>query len=364
MRAFLLRLLAFRVDRTLVRLAAALVCLGIATAWLEWGVDRLEPLPGAPAVRPLVEPETLDTFGLAERPGRGRVVIAQGAVSLENATQDGIVALDVHLAPRPGIAGLRIAATLATRAVQPAGDWRSGAHLRLVGRDAEGRALYGSALHLVRLVGSRAPFLARQDVQLPAGSVAGTLVIELVRASGRLEVQNLVIQPLRDRPLFLIARAGLIAGWILVGGLMLAHLLRALGTPLVATTLGLAAVASIVLLLMPAAPREALLGEVAELFGLRGVDPETVGDLGHVALFAVLGAIAVVWARTAPLWILLVILALAAPLAEYLQVLTDSRTADPSDALRNLLGAAAGAALGLLVRRRREDEAALAGRGS
>lgn len=364
MRAVVLRLLAFRVDRTLARLVAALVCLAAATAWLQWGVDRLEPLPGAPTIRPLVEPESLDSFGLAERPGRGRVVVAEGALALENETQDGIVALDVHLAPRPGIAGVRIVATLATRAVQPAGDWRSGAHLRLVGRDREGRALYGSALHLVRLVGSRAPFVARQDVQLPAGSVAGTLVIELVRASGRLEVQNLAIQPLRDRPLFLIARAGLIAGWILVGGLTLVHLLRALGTPLVATTLGLAAVASIVLLLMPADPREALLGEVAALLGLGGVEPETLGDFGHVALFGLLGAIAVGWARTVPLWILVAVLAVAAPLAEYLQVLTDSRTADPSDALRNLLGAAAGVALGLLVRRRGVDEAVLAGRGS
>jgi hypothetical protein len=351
LRAWLLRLLAVRPDRTLLRLLAAMACLASATAWLHWGVARLEPLPGGPLVRPLSEPPSVESFGLRERPGRGRVVIGDGALVLESDGASGIVALDVHLAPRSELAGLRVVATLASEAILPAGDWRSGAHLRLVGRDREGRALYGSSLHLTRLVGSRAPFVTRRDVQLPPGSVAGTLVIELVRASGRLEVRDLTLLPLRDRPLFLFARSTLIAAWIVVVAWTLVRLLRSIRSPWLAAALGLGALVVIVLLVLPGATEQGLLALVAGLLGVGGVDPGRLGDAAHVLVFAGLALVASAAVREVSPWVVLLTLALAAPIAEYVQLLAEGRDVDPFDALRNLWGVAIGGALGLVLRR-------------
>jgi hypothetical protein len=351
LRAWLFRLLAVRPDPALLRLLAALLLLASATAWQEWGMIRLEPLPGGPLVRPLSEPPTLDSFGLRERPGRGRVVIGDGAVVLESESPSGIVALDVHLAPRSELAGLRVVATLASEAILPAGDWRSGAHLRLVGRAADGRLLFDRELHLARLVGTRAPWLLRRDVPLPTGAVAATLVVELVRASGRLSVSELTLLPLRERPLFRLARVVLIFGWALVGGWTLVHLLRTLRSPWLAGALGLGAVAAIVLLVLPRSLEERLTGEVALLLGLQAADPKFVGDLGHVLVFAALALLATAAVRALPPWTVIAALALAAPLAEYVQLLTDGRSAEPADALRNLSGVGLGSALGLLLRR-------------
>jgi len=351
LRAWLFRLLAVRPDPTLLRLLAALLLLASATAWQEWGMIRLEPLPGGPLVRPLSEAPTLDSFGLRERPGRGRVVIGDGAVVLESESPSGIVALDVHLAPRSELAGLRVVATLASEAILPAGDWRSGAHLRLVGRDREGRALYGSSVHLTRLVGNRTPFVSRHDVQLPQGSVAGTLVIELVRASGRLEVRDLSLLPLRDRPLFLLARSALVAAWMVVGGWTLVRLLRTLRSPWLAAALGLAALVAIVLLVLPSATEQRLLAVLAGLLGIEDFDLALLGNTAHVLVFAGLALLATTAVRNVSPWMVLATLALAAPLAEYVQLLTEGRDVDPSDALRNLLGVAIGGGLGLLLRR-------------
>ena len=351
MRAWLFRLLAVRPDPALLRLLAALLLLASATAWQEWGMIRLEPLPGGPLVRPLSEPPTLDSFGLRERPGRGRVVIGDGAVVLESESPSGIVALDVHLAPRSELAGLRVVATLASEAILPAGDWRSGAHLRLVGRAADGRLLFDRELHLARLVGTRAPWLLRRDVPLPTGAVGATLVVELVRASGRLSVSELTLLPLRERPAFRLARAGLILGWILVGGWTLVYLLRMLRSPWLAAALGLGAVAAIVLLVLPRSLEERLTEEVALLLGLRADDSELVSDFGHVLVFAALALLATAAVRNVSPWVVLATLALAAPLAEDVQLLTEGRDVEPSDALRNLLGVAIGGGLGLLLRR-------------
>jgi len=351
LRAWLLRLFAVRPDRTLLRLLATMACLASATAWLYWGVARLEPLPGGRLLRPLSEPPSAESFGLRERPGRGRVVIGDGVVVLESDGPSGIVALDVHLAPRPELAGLRVVARLASEAILPAGDWRSGAHLRLVGRDREGRALYGSSLHLTRLVGSRTPFVTRHDVQLPPGSVAGTLVIELVRASGRLEVRDLTLQPLRDRPLFRFARSALIAAWIVVGGWTLVRLLRRLRAPRLAVALGLGALAAIVLLVLPGATEQSFLALVAGFLGFEAFDPSFLGNIAHVLLFAGLALVATAAVREVSPWVVLATLALAAPLAEHVQLLTEGRDVDPFDALRNLLGVAVGGALGLVLRR-------------
>jgi hypothetical protein len=350
LRAWLFRLLAVRPDPALLRLLAALLLLASATAWQEWGMIRLEPAPGAAILRPLQDgPDGPAT--VRPSPGVGRVDLADGSARLSSPNTAGTVALRVTVPPGAPLAGLRVTAKLAAEEVKPAGDWSTGGHLRLVGRAADGRLLFDRELHLARLVGTRAPWLLRRDVPLPTGAVGATLVVELVRASGRLSVSELTLLPLRERPAFRLARAGLILGWILVGGWTLVYLLRMLRSPWLAAALGLGAVAAIVLLVLPRSLEERLTEEVALLLGLRADDSELVSDFGHVLVFAALALLATAAVRNVSPWVVLATLALAAPLAEYVQLLTEGRDVDPSDALRNLLGVAIGGGLGLLLRR-------------
>lgn len=361
MKAVLFRLLAIRPEPVLVRLLAALAVLASLTAWHQWGMTRLEPEPGAAVLRPLLDgtegPAPVRTY-----PGLGRVELEPGRARLESPAARGSVALRVTVPPGEPLAGLRVTARLSADRLEPAGDWSSGGHLRLVGRAADGRLLFDRELHLARLVGNRAPFALRRDVALPSGSVGATLTIELARASGRLSIAELALQPLRERPLYRLARVGLILGWILVGGWTLIRLLATLGTPLVAAALGLAATLAILLLVLPRAPEQWLIAETARLVGLEGMGPEELGDLAHVLVFFALALLATLAVRGVPLWAVLATLVLAALVAEYVQLLTDGRSAEPADALRNLTGVILGGGLGLLLRRLPSARTAL-GRG-
>lgn len=362
MRDRLLRLLAVRPDPVLLRLLAGLALLAAATAWHQWGMQRLEPVPGGGVLRPLAAGAQGDA-PVRTYPGIGRVELAAGAARLVSPAPTGSVALRVTVPSGAPLAGLGVAARLAAEALEPAAADRSaGGHLRLVGRAEDGRLLFDRELHLARLAGTRAAFPLRRDVALPSGAVGATLEVELVRASGTLEIADLVLLPLRERPLFRLARAALILGWILVGGWTLIRLLGRLRSPVLAGLLGLGAALAVALLVLPRAPERRLLGEAARLLGLDGLDAGALGDLGHVAIFAGLALVATAAIRGLPPWSVLLVLAVAAPLAEYVQLLTDGRSAELSDALRNLVGAALGFGLGLLLRRLAPARAAL-GRG-
>lgn len=350
MRALLLRLLAIRPNPVLLRLLAALAVLAALTAWHEWGMIRLEPAPGAEALRPLQAgpdgPAPVRTY-----PGLGRVELEPGAATLTSPVGTGSVALRVTVPSGDPLPGLRVTARLAAEDLKPAADWSSGGHLRLVGRAADGRLLFDRELHLARLVGTREPHPLRRDVPLPSGAVGATLEVELVRASGRLVVSDLALLPLRERPLFRLVRATLILGWILVGGWTVLRLLGNLGSPVLASALGLAATLAIVLLVLPRSPEQRLAGELARLLGLETFDLGRFGDIAHVLVFAGLALLATAAVRALSPWAVLLALALAAPVAEYVQLLTDGRSAEPGDALRNLAGVAIGGGLGLLLRR-------------
>lgn len=360
MRGRLVRLLALRPDPVLLRLAGGVAALAALTAFLAFGMDRLEPVPGAPVLRPLAAEGSQAL--VRTYPAAGRVELQPGGAVLESPQPAGSVALRVTVPSGAPLAGLRVAAELASERVTPAEGWSAGAHLRLVGRSATGTLLFGRELHVARLVGTRAPFRLRRDVALPQGAVGATLEVELVRAAGRLVLADLTLQPLRHRPAFRLARVALIAGWILIGGWTLLRLLRTLRTPWLAAALGLAATVAIVLLVLPPASEQHLLGELARRLGLGGGEVDALGDLAHVLLFALLALFAVGAVRTLPPAAVLLTLAAAAPVAEYVQLLTDGRDAGPADALRNLLGVAIGGGLGLLLRRLPLPRA-LAGRG-
>ncbi len=351
MKSRLLRLLAVRADPVLLRLLAALSILVALTAWHQWGMARLEPDPGARPLRPLAAWSEGDRESLHPASGPGRIEIADGRARLSNPGQQGIVSLRVPIPSPAALPGVRVVAVVSGEAIQTSGDWRNGGHVRMVGRAPDGRALYDKELHVLRLVGTRTPFRVARDVPLPSGSHGATLVVELVRASGALNVEQLVLQPLRERPLFTLTRAGLVASWVAVIGWLGIRLLGALRSPVLATTLGLTAIVAVVLLIMPRPAEQRFVGELARRFGLEGVDLGTLGDAGHVAVFAALALLVTVAVRGRSPWVGLGILALAAPLAEYAQLLTDGRSAEPDDALRNLLGVALGGGLGLLVRR-------------
>ncbi|BCX17063.1 MAG: hypothetical protein KatS3mg117_0745 [Geminicoccaceae bacterium] len=350
MRDRLLRLLAIHPDPTLKRLVAALVVLASLTAWQEWGMTRLEPTPGAAVLRPLQEGPD-GPARVESRPGAGRIDLAPGEAALSSPTATGTVALRITLPSGTPLAGVRVAAKVAAQDLRPAGNWSTGGHLRLVGRAADGKLLYHRELHLARLVGNRSPWLLARDVALPAGAVGATLVVELVRASGRLQVSELSLLPLRERPLFRLGRAALIAGWILVGGWTLVHLLRTLRSPWLAAAIGVAALVAIVLLVLPSGAEQRLVSELANLLGLEAFDPALLGNTAHVLVFAGLALLATAAVRHVSPWVVLATLALAAPLAEFVQLLTEGRDVEPSDAVRNLLGVAIGGGLGLLVRR-------------
>jgi hypothetical protein len=348
-RSRLARLLAFRPDPVLVRLLGAVLALAALTAFLSFGMDRLEPVPGARALRPLAAEGS--EASVRTYPAAGRVELSPDAALLDSPGSTGSVALRVTVPSGAPLAGLRVAVELAAERITPAEGWSAGGHLRLVGRSAAGTLLFGRELHVARLVGTRSPFRLRRDVALPAGAVGATLEVELVRAAGRLLLRDLTLAPLRHRPAFGLARAALIAGWIVLGGWTVLRLLGTLRTPWLATALGIATTVAIVLLVLPREPEQQMLAEAARLLGLGGVEADALGDLGHVLIFALLALVAVGAVRTLPPAAVLLALAAAAPVAEYVQLLTDGRSADPADALRNLVGVALGGGLGLLLRR-------------
>lgn len=359
MRVALLRLLAVRPDRVLLRLVAALAIVAALTALQHWGMARFEPDPALAPLRPLQAPPDEAARLVRPAPGQGRVDLAPGSARLVSPGEQGIVAVRLAVPADRPLAGVRVAARLSSEAVRPAGDWRSGAHLRVVGVAEDGRPLFDRELHLARLVGTRTAFWVRRDVPLPPGSHGAFLVAELVRAKGELQLDELSLVPLRERPLFRLARAALIFGWIVVGGWTVLRLLALLRSPLLAGALGLAASAAIVLLVLPRSPEQQLLHELAQLLGLGSVDPGALGDLGHVLMFAALALVATAAVRGLSPWIVLLTLAIAAPLAELVQLVTIGRSAEAADALRNLLGVAVGGGLGLLLRRLPRARAAL-----
>ena len=101
---------------------------------------------------------------------------------------------------------------------------------------------------------------------------------------------------------------------------------------------------------MSAVPREAFLGLVSWLLHLRDVDPEAVADWGHFTLFVIMSTITAFGARRERRWQAFLLLVCLAALFEAVQLMTDDRSAQISDWLRNSAGVLVGIGTGSLLR--------------
>ena len=86
------------------------------------------------------------------------------------------------------------------------------------------------------------------------------------------------------------------------------------------------------------------------LLHLTGVDPESVADWGHFTLFVIMSGITAFGVRRERRWQAFLLLLCLAALFEAVQLMTDDRSAQISDWLRNSAGVLVGFGAGSMLR--------------
>ncbi len=282
---------------------------------------------------------------------RGAPRLVDGALVLENADPKKTVGLAQQLAVPPGVRSFYLEAVVGCRNVVPGPDpgWQH-AMVYLVGRTASGAKVYPDPYTLFWGCGTRAPQRYADLFAFAEPIQSVTLYAMLIDTTGQMTVSGLSMRAGHTSPVYRLGYLPLALGWVLVilgGGWLLVATLRSrwLAGLLVAAVTG-----SVVLLLMSAVPREAFLGLVSWLLHLRDVDPEAVADWGHFTLFVIMSTITAFGARRERRWQAFLILVCLAALFEAVQLMTDDRSAQISDWLRNSAGVLVGIGTGSLLR--------------
>jgi hypothetical protein len=188
--------------------------------------------------------------------------------------------------------------------------------------------------------------------EIPAAIREVVLGIELPHATGRMEIANLALAMVDERPSFRLVAALLVCGWSVLGFWVASGLYRTMRSSTVrAWLLGTLAVAAVGLL-MPSLLREELIDRLASGFGFDLSDPDA---FGHAALFGLLALLVRVGRPRDPPLLHLSCWLLLGAVIEVLQLFTPDRNPQAGDWLMDALGIALGlgaAELGLLLRRR------------
>ena len=274
-----------------------------------------------------------------------------GHAMLQNWDPARAVFLRQTVALPEGRTSLRLSADIAVRRVERgAEDWHT-ARVYLVQQTAEGRQLWHEETALANLIGTteRQHFEAVFDVP---GTVPGVILgIELPFAVGHMDIANLELEIVDERPLFRLLATVLVAGWSLLGFWAVHQVYRGIRSPTVRGWL-LATLAMLMLgLFMPALYRQALIDALAGGFGLDLPDPDA---LGHALVFGLLALLVRIGRPRDPLLVHLSCWLLVGALTEVLQLLTPDRAPGAADWLADAAGIGAGLALaeaGLLAQR-------------
>lgn len=316
---------------------------------------------------------------------RAQLQLAQGILSIRAEQSGQAPGVRQTVQRDPAIHQVRLSAWMRHTGVAPGLITWHAARLLLVQKDSQGTALW-ELPHVVTQVRGDSPWRqVSQIFWLPEQVSAVEIAIVLNQVAGEMQVRGLTLDVVRERAGFIFARRGLSTAWLLMAVWLIWPLWRsgshrrgrlvisALALVILAGTLTphtiknqLRQLAQAALQAAeaparppaqaeatPAAPRPA--APVANVAGTSvpiGEAWRATHKLGHMGLFAILALAAALTWRRRPWWRLGIYLGAFAVTAETLQLLTLDRSFNPSDAGLNLLGAAAGLALGpYLIRR-------------
>jgi hypothetical protein len=275
-----------------------------------------------------------------------------GVAMLQNWDPARAVFLRRTIALPEGRTSLRLSADIAVRRVERgAEDWHT-ARVYLVQQTADGRQLWHQQTALADLIGTAERQHFATVFEVPGTVPEVILGIELPFAVGHMEIANLELAIVDERPLFRLFATILVSGWSLLGFWAVHQVYRGIRSPTVRGSL-LATVAMLLLgLFMPALYRQALIDGLAGGFGLDLPDPDA---FGHAVVFGLLALLVRAGRPRDPLLLHLSCWLLVGALTEVLQLFTPDRDPQAADWLADVAGISAGLALaelGLLVQRR------------
>lgn len=275
-----------------------------------------------------------------------------GLAILQNWDPERAVFLRRTLTLPPGRTSLRLSADIAVRRVEHGAEEWHAARVYLVQQTADGRQLWHQPAELANLIGTtgRQHFTTVFDVPSTVPEV--TLGIELPFAVGRLEIANLDLSIVDERPLFRLLATLLVCGWSLLAFWIVHHLYQAIRSRTVRGWLLATLAAAGAGVFMPALWRQALIDALSRGFGLDLPDPDA---FGHAVMFGFLALLVRSGRPRDPLLLHLSCWLLAGAVTEVLQLFTPDREPSAADWLADATGIALGLALaelGLLVQRR------------
>ncbi len=282
-------------------------------------------------------------------PGADRVRIVGGILQLEAPPADPHATLRLPLPLEPAVVGFAIQSELRFTG-RGGNEPTRAARLHLAGRDEAGRALPDRLEDAFRAHATSEWTSVDAIVRVPPEAASVELLVRLQRATGRLELRRLVVQPLREAGWRFPARIALALAWTAAFASAALLLVRVALHPVWAATTLLAGIGGLLLLLAPPELLAALLPRPV----VRALSSSpSVPYLGHLGLSATLALLATrAVGAERPLLPLLLVLVLA-PAAEAIQLLTIGREASVADALANMAGGLVGIAAALVSNRRR-----------
>jgi len=255
----------------------------------------------------------------------------------------------------PGRTSLRLGADIATSRVERGEEPWQTARVYLVQETRDGTQLWHQPNRLVDLIGTTSRQRYETVFEVPGTIPAVALGIDLAYATGRMEIANLELAIVDERPPFRLAATLLVCGWSLLAFWVVDGLYHGIRSPTVRRCL----LATIALLaagvFMPSVLRQELIDGLASGFGLDLPDPDA---FGHALVFGLLALLVRVGRPRDPLLLHLSCWLLLAAVTEVLQLFTPDRDPQAGDWLMDAAGTTAGlllAELGLWLKRRLES---------
>jgi len=241
---------------------------------------------------------------------------------------------------------LRLGADIATsRVTRGAEPWQT-ARVYLVQQTGEGEQLWNQANELISLIGTTSRQHYETVFEVPGTIPDAALGIELAYATGRMEIADLELALVDERPTFRLAATLLICAWSLLGLWVSSNLYHSIRDRTVRAwllaTLGVLGFG----LFMPSVLRQRLIDVLAGGFGLELPDPDA---FGHALVFGLLAFLVRNGRPRDPFLLHLACWLLVGAVSEILQLFTPDRDAQAGDWLMDALGISAGLLLAELV---------------
>jgi hypothetical protein len=262
-----------------------------------------------------------------------------GLAILQNRDPERAVFLRRTIELPPGRTYLRLGADIATSRVAEGREPWQAARVYLVQQTREGERLWNQPNRLVELIGTTSRQHYEAVLEVPGTIPKAVLGIELAYATGRMEIANLELEVVEERPLFRLVATLLICGWSLLGFRVTHRLYHGIRDRRVRSWLlvTLALLAGGVF--MPSVVRQEIIDSLASGFGLRLADPDA---FGHALAFALLAFLVRSGRPRDPLLLHLACWLLVGAATEVLQLFTPDRDAQAGDWLMDALGSTAG----------------------